>query len=570
MVTEEKHIVSSALFSVLCILIVLTAGCMRMPFEPIKNKPPDKPVIEINTHYVLPETLLQLRMKGTDPESDKVSYQIMLEKLDEAGSIPEYTYWTSFFPSGEDAVMGLHCSGGLFSLRLRCKDDNQAMSAFSDTIQVYFDSRTPEIVSDDSVLAVNESGTYTIKVTDTSYNETEVRIDPGDGSGITGWLELEDHYNYLSINYNHYYSQAGTYNLKAQTRYYDGTTSCWSEPFVITVIPSLGLVSDFLVNNTITDITCIDNYAYLVTSYQGVCPVNLQNPSQPAQGTNFGNADVRKLASNGDELFLYSNPSYGQFGEYAYSLDDPAHPGLLHNMSNNIYASGVSGNILIMHSSYNVQGSQYLCWIYTYDRATGFTEQASITSTGGYGAQSIISYPYVYILTDNYWSDALYTVDISDLHNPQVVNTQNLYSSYSGYGFNIGDGYLYLCSGNSIDIYSLATPSNPVRVYQKQLDTYTYINKIHFGNGYLAVSYSSSNGKLELFDILPDGTPVSAGYYHLLNNCKGVRCEDDYVYAIADNNHLYTLRYPSTTKQSNHVKHKNSKSHIISFEPIVK
>ncbi len=228
--------------SVLWILFAFTAlltGCVPMPEEPQNNKPPTIPQFSVSSHYIIPHESVEMSLKSNDMEADRLAYQVELVNLEDNKQAPKLTNWTSFFPNNKLITLRLAWSGGLYSIRVRCKDERSLVSEFSDTLQVYFDSIPPTITA-----SISESHScpcvvdFTIKSADNEYYAWDFNIDI-DADGAHPLYYTEDtyqgqYYQVISIRFEEF----NLYNIRAQAIYTNHMTSKWSDPLPFFVIPS--------------------------------------------------------------------------------------------------------------------------------------------------------------------------------------------------------------------------------------------------------------------------------------------------------------------------------------------
>lgn len=161
--------------------------------------------------------------------------------------------------------------------------------------------------------------------------------------------------------------------------------------------------------------------------------------------------------------------------------------------------------------------------------------------------RAIPSGNYVYVFSSN--PKAIFTVDITDKKNPNVVASLSISPSSS---IVTTDGnFLYAVSGTTAYIYNIATPT---AITLEGSVTDSNINasmEIDVSGDYLYTGGSSD--RFTIIDISNKASPIVSGsVYHAteLSNMRSIVVKGDYAYVVTDNNRLTTIDVTSKSSPS--------------------
>jgi hypothetical protein len=173
---------------------------------------------------------------ATDPDNDQVQY-----RFDWGDG--EISSWTNLVNSGTTSSK-IHSwtNADTYLVKAQTRDEHGSTSSWSTglTISVNAPSNTapntPNTPTGPTNLNTGQSGTYSTSATDPDNDQVQYRFDWGDGE-ISSWTNLVN--SGTTASKTHYWTNPGTYLVKAQTRDEHGSTSSWSTSLVVIITTSV-------------------------------------------------------------------------------------------------------------------------------------------------------------------------------------------------------------------------------------------------------------------------------------------------------------------------------------------
>jgi len=199
------------------------------------------------------------------------------------------------------------------------------------------------------------------------------------------------------------------------------------------------LVSEFPFTNSVSDLVIIDRTAYVAANEAGLYLFRLTEPDPPAVG-NIQMTSSIPAASTARSVWIDNNVAYVA-NDNCLQIIDVSHPLQLSVISQLQNASLATG-----------------CYIAKYQDC-------------------------VYIAS---WTDHITIVNVSDLNNPQIINSINFPSIATE--LLVNNGYLYLsCYDSVVRIYNLSNPGTPILANAIMPRPGGKIGKIYVWDQYLFV-----------------------------------------------------------------------------------
>jgi len=212
------------------LILYLLYTCIIIFSSCSKNEPPDKPTTPIGPSNGLTNTPYTFIASAIDPEGDSVSIQ-----FDWGNGVT--STWSNYVISGASvAVSNVWSSVGTYQIKALAKDKKEKMSGWSTAKTIVITAtvppNTPSIPSGFSNGTVNTIYSFSSSAIDPDGDSIAIRFDWGDGY-TSNWSSFVPSGQTVSVN--HSWPSTGTYNITAQAKDKNNTTSNWSLPLSINI-----------------------------------------------------------------------------------------------------------------------------------------------------------------------------------------------------------------------------------------------------------------------------------------------------------------------------------------------
>ena len=194
--------------------ITVTSPTNDPPYTPSTSNGPTTGYVTISYTY---------STSTTDPNGDQVSYGWDWNGND---SVDE---WTTMHASGV-VVSVFHAwdSAGVYNVKVKAKDEHDAISDWSDPLVVtIYSNNPPETPSIDGPTSgrTGKMYEYTFLAADSNENDISYFIDWGDDTS-TGWTEFIA--SETSVSAKHTWAEQNTFTIKAKAKDIHGAESDWA------------------------------------------------------------------------------------------------------------------------------------------------------------------------------------------------------------------------------------------------------------------------------------------------------------------------------------------------------
>jgi hypothetical protein len=435
-----RHLIVSSF----CFLTVLS-GCVKLPTE--VNRPPSPPVLTaVHSYSTVPSILL---VNSIDPDGDLLAYQFEVHDPDTGSTLLN---WTSYFPSGENAVFLFQVEQGNYDVRVRARDTMNETSDFSDKVSLVF-----------ADINMSPIGSVTV---------------PGEA----GDLVVRGDYAYLSTSENGLQVVDVSNSTLPRVAGGDATFSSW-------------------------DVDCNNQAVFLLggsTFHEFLCSYDVSSPSTPIRLNQIPIYGAEQLDVEGG----YALVGTGFFGR-GIALVDITDPSRLVTLSSLSVGSPVVGVALRYPYAYvmtNIGSRDTIHVVDLYDvQAPSVLGSLALTD---YGPISEGPGGYLYEVGRESFS----VINVEAPHNPQLVSQSGEASIGLDGGLHYSSNYLGVAEGfiGCLKLFDVTYPDSPYLIGQYcQAQS---CNGVWCGDGYVYATVDSD--KLLVFGYpLPGTSPRIAGQF---------------------------------------------------------
>jgi hypothetical protein len=310
-----------------------------------------------------------------------------------------------------------------------------------------------------------------------------------------------------------------------------------------------------------SDVYVSGNYAY-VTSYDNDALeiVDISDPANPVHLSSLSDGAGEVLLSGPSGVFVSGNYAYitGAEGLEIVDVSNPAVPVHAGSISPGNwdddplhYWSSPSDVFVSGNSAYVISDSSFA--IIDISNPTNPVIKGGLRPR--YPRGIYVSDNYAYLAKVKEQSSPAKTLEIIDVSNPTYpivtggVNQPQMGSVY------VAGNNAYLTSGNSLEIFDISDPMNPV--HKSSVTTGSIITNGHgtrvyiYGNYAYVVSYA--NNAIEIVDVSDPSNPVHKGSIQngeggaLLNGPLSIFVNQDFAYVVGDSNALEIIDLGTVT-----------------------
>jgi hypothetical protein len=505
---------------------VIFTGCK-------KNKAPDMPSTpagptsgSINTEYTFTSS-------AEDPNEDSVAIRFVWGDGDTS-------IWSTFVPSGDSVSMSHTWSNaGSYTIKAQAEDLNEAVSPWSSGHQIIIGAppNTPATPFGDSVGLVNVSYSFISTADDPDGDSVAIRFNWGDEdtSDWSAWKASGG-----SVSMSHPWSDAGTYNIKAQAKDKKNTTSNWSTGHPIEILA--GWIKTFGGDT--------NDYGYSVQpTSDGGYIITGQTQSYGA-----GESDVYLIKTDAGGNQTWYKTFGGSDWDYGYSVQPTSDGGYIITGATLSYGAGYYDIYLIKTDA---SGNQ--TWYKTFG-GSGYDAGYSVQQTldGGYIItgliQSYAGYSDVYLIKTDASGNQTWTKTFGGTNSDIGSSVQP--TSDGGY---IITGWTRSYGAGSNDVYLIKTDAGGNQQWYKTFggSAEDYGNSVQptLDGGYIitGVTYSYGAGEDDVYLIKTDASgnqtwsktfggsgwdygcsvqPTSDGGYIITGQTRSYGAGEDDVYLI--------------------------------------
>ncbi len=275
------------------------------------------------------------------------------------------------------------------------------------------------------------------------------------------------------------------------------------------------------------------NYTYVATG-SAFQIYNTFNQASPVKLSSISVADGGNLILQGHYAYT-SNYAAGSFT--IIDISNPSNPVVTSITTGFTYITGlaISGNY-----AYVVQGTSpgYLDQINISNPYSPFFNAAAGSSIDlGPGGNRAVAFSGVYV-QGNYAYVSVYGND-SGLYVVNIANPNNMFQvGYSGtqnvpIGVTVQGNYAYIQQTQSIQVFDISDPSNPVNVGADYNDT-PYINNMAIQGNYAYLD-NGTNNTIQIEDIATPSDPFTAATIKTNANPNSISVQGNYIYVGTNN-----------------------------------
>jgi hypothetical protein len=276
--------------------------------------------------------------------------------------------------------------------------------------------------------------------------------------------------------------------------------------------------------NSITDITIVNDYAYITSRNSGLIVVSLSDLNNPTEVSHYDPDSSLWHTTIADNYAYLATGA----GLHILDISKPISPTLaglyleshaLHStiiVDDYAYLRGASG-LHILDLSDPISPSQVGLYNPPY---------------GGYSSKVTIAGNYIYFV-----GDGLQTIDISNPAHPIRVKANIRQNAI----VDVTLDYLYVTGRDGLQVLDISNPVDPVEISSLDIEA----SPIMVEGDYAFLKGESDS--LRVVDLSDPSAPTELGFYHMPEDADVLALIDDYIYVNDGEDGLFILQFTGST-----------------------